>query len=97
MDTIFGLRIFEVNINLNKNTNKFIYLGFRQCIYDEYYLTIFYLGHKLFEAFSLSLNLPSNYFKSMCQKAMVTMRLLHYPLQPIIIDQDQLGCGKHTH
>jgi len=32
----------------------------------------------------------------MCQKAMVTMRLLHYSPQPIIIDQDQLGCGKHT-
>jgi isopenicillin N synthase-like dioxygenase len=54
------------------------------------------LGHQVLEAFALSLNLPSNYFKSMCQKPMVTMRLLHYPPQPIILDPDQLGCGAHT-
>ncbi len=73
-----------------------IYLGFRELIYDQYYLKILSLGHQLLEAFALSLYLPSNYFKSMCQKPMVTMRLLHYPPQSIIIDQDQLGCGKHT-
>ena len=54
------------------------------------------LGHRLLEAFALSLNLPFDYFKSMCQKPMVTMRLLYYPPQPIIIDEDQLGCGAHT-
>jgi isopenicillin N synthase-like dioxygenase len=54
------------------------------------------LGHRVLEAFALSLNLPINYFKSMCQKPMVTMRLLHYPPQPIIYDKDQLGCGAHT-
>ncbi|CAF4122569.1 unnamed protein product [Rotaria sp. Silwood2] len=70
--------------------------GFRECIYDEYYLTMLSLGHRVLEAFALSLNLPSNYFKDMCQKPMVTMRLLHYPPQPIIIDEDQLGCGAHT-
>ncbi|CAF3130886.1 unnamed protein product [Rotaria socialis] len=58
--------------------------GFRECIYSEFYLKMLSLGKKLFEAFALSLNLPSNYFKSMCQKPMVTMRLLHYPPQTII-------------
>ncbi|CAF2042682.1 unnamed protein product [Rotaria magnacalcarata] len=70
--------------------------GFRECIYNEFYLKMLSLGEKLFEAFALSLNLPSNYFKSMCQKPMVTMRLLHYPPQTIIQDEDQLGCGAHT-
>ena len=50
----------------------------------------------MFESFALSLNLPLNYFKSMCLKPMVTMRILHYPPQPIVIDKDQLGCGEHT-
>jgi len=54
------------------------------------------LGHRVLESFALALNLPSNYFKSMCKKPMVTMRLLHYPAQPIIYDEDQLGCGAHT-
>jgi isopenicillin N synthase-like dioxygenase len=54
------------------------------------------LGHQLLEAFALSLNLPENYFKSMCQKPMVTMRLLYYPPQPIVVDEDQPGCGAHT-
>jgi len=54
------------------------------------------LGHQLLEAFALALYLPRNYFKSMCLKPMVTMRLLHYPPQRIIEDEDQLGCGAHT-
>ena len=51
--------------------SKLIYLGFRECIYDEYYLIMVSLGHRLLEAFALSLSLPSNYFKSMCKKLMV--------------------------
>jgi isopenicillin N synthase-like dioxygenase len=54
------------------------------------------LGRRVLEAFALALHLPWNYFQSMCQKPMVTMRLLHYPPQPIILDEDQLGCGAHT-
>jgi isopenicillin N synthase-like dioxygenase len=54
------------------------------------------LGHRVLEAFALALDLPSNYFKSMCQKPMVTMRLLHYPPQSIVVHEDQLGCGAHT-
>ncbi|CAF0835749.1 unnamed protein product [Adineta ricciae] len=70
--------------------------GFRECIYDEYYLSMVVLGHRVLEAFALSLHLPFDYFKSMCRKPMVTMRLLHYPSQPIVYDEDQLGCGAHT-
>ncbi|UJR24682.1 hypothetical protein I4U23_006055 [Adineta vaga] len=70
--------------------------GFRECVYDEYYLTMVSLGHRVLEAFALSLHLPFDYFKSMCQKPMVTMRLLHYPPQPVVLDEDQLGCGAHT-
>lgn len=54
------------------------------------------LGFKILEAFALSLNLPSDYFKSMFEKPMVTMRLLHYPTQSVNVDPDQLGCGEHT-
>lgn len=71
-------------------------IGFRECIYDEFYLNMLSLGEKLFESFALYFNLPIKYFKNLCEKPMVTMRLLHYPSQMVIEDQDQLGCGAHT-
>ena len=70
--------------------------GFRQCVYDHYYLSMLALSHRLLEAFALALSLPETYFCGMFDKPMVTMRLLHYPCQPAVIDADQLGCGAHT-
>jgi hypothetical protein len=54
------------------------------------------LSHRVLEAFGLALCLSSNFFKSMCQKAMVTMRLLPYSTQSIVVNQNQLGCRAHT-
>ncbi|CAF1539109.1 unnamed protein product, partial [Didymodactylos carnosus] len=69
---------------------------FCECIYDQYYLTMVSLSQRLLEAFILALGLPYDYFKSMCQKPMVSMHLLYYLPQPIFIDEDQFGCGAHT-
>ena len=71
-------------------------LGFRQCVYDDYYLSMLALSHRLLEAFALALSLPETYFRGMFDKPMVTMRLLHYPCQTVVLDDDQLGCGAHT-
>ncbi|CAF1035011.1 unnamed protein product [Didymodactylos carnosus] len=70
--------------------------GFKECVYDEYYLSVLKLAHRLLKSFALALNLPENYFESITQKPMGTLRLLYYPPQPPIIDPDQLGCGSHT-
>lgn len=50
----------------------------------------------MLEAFALALHLPADHFRDMCGKPMVTMRLLRYPPQPVVEDEDQLGCGAHT-
>lgn len=72
--------------------------GFRECIYDEYYIKMLSLSNKLLESFALYLHLPENYFKEMFEKPMATMRFIHYPPHPNEneIDEDQLGCGAHT-
>ncbi len=78
-----------------RNVLKCIFLQFCEYIYNEYYLIEVSLCHRVLEAFTLVLNLPYNCFKSMCQKRMLIKCLLHYSLQPIIIDEDQLECGTH--
>ena len=69
---------------------------FRRIIYDEFYLKMLDLSKEIFESFALALDLDENYFKGMLNKPMVTMRLLSYPPQPIVEDEDELGCGAHT-
>lgn len=70
--------------------------GFRQCIYDEFYLAMKKLGFALLEAFSMSLNLSKDYFTKLFEKPMMTMRILRYPPQIDVVDDEQLGCGAHT-
>ena len=52
--------------------------------------------HQLLEAFTLALSLPEDYFRVIFDKPMVTTRLLHYPYQTVVIDDDPLRCGAHT-
>jgi isopenicillin N synthase-like dioxygenase len=54
------------------------------------------LGEHVLEAFALALGLPVDYFRRMTNKPMVTMRLIHYPPQSTVVDEEQLGCGAHT-
>lgn len=70
--------------------------GFRETIYDAYYLRVLELARHVLEAFSLALQLPEDYFALLTQKPMCNLRLLHYPPQEGIIDPDMLGCGAHT-
>lgn len=79
---------------------KFVFsekkIGFRECIYDDYYLKMVSLGEEIFRSFALALDLREDYFDLMYKKAMITMRILSYPPQEVIEDEDQLGCGAHT-
>ena len=97
MDRTCGQRIFQVTCpSVAAHCISSSALEFRRCVYDDYYLSMLALSHSLLEAFALSLSLPGNYFREMFDKPMVTMRLLYYPCQPVVTDEDQLGCGAHT-
>ena len=71
-------------------------IGFRECVYDEYFLTMLSLARRVLKAFALALCLPEDHFESMFHKPIIGMRLLYYPPQPAVDDEDQLGCGAHT-
>jgi isopenicillin N synthase-like dioxygenase len=70
--------------------------GFREVIYDGYYVQVLALARQVLEAFALALDLPADYFASKTQKPMCNLRVLHYPPQEGVIDPDMLGCGAHT-
>ena len=50
----------------------------------------------IYRAFALSLNLPETYFDDMLEKPLDILRLLRYPAQPVIEDEDQIGTGAHS-
>ncbi len=68
---------------------------FRQAI-DCYYWALHSLGRKLFRAFALALDLPSDFFEDKITKPLAQLRLLHYPPQIGAIDQKQIGTGAHS-
>ena len=71
-----------------------LHLGFRECLYEEFYLSVVQLGLKLLEAFALALGLERDHFRGMfAEKPMVTMRIIHYPSSN---EPNQIGCGEHT-
>ena len=50
----------------------------------------------IYRAFALSLNLSEDYFDDMVTKPLDILRLLRYPPQPVIQDEDQIGTGAHS-
>ena len=50
----------------------------------------------IYSAFALSLGLPENYFEKMLGKPLDILRLLRYPPQPAVEDEDQIGTGAHS-
>jgi isopenicillin N synthase-like dioxygenase len=63
-----------------------------QAYYDE----ITALSHRLYRAFALALELPEDFFLDRLDKPLDILRILHYPPQPEVLDQDQIGTGAHS-
>jgi isopenicillin N synthase-like dioxygenase len=54
------------------------------------------LGRKLFAAFALALGLAEDYFEPMITKPTRAQRIVYYPSQDGVIDEDQIGIGAHS-
>jgi isopenicillin N synthase-like dioxygenase len=63
---------------------------------NEHFARITELCAHIYQAFALSLNLPQDYFKGMTDKPLDILRLLRYPPQPKVEDEDQIGTGAHS-
>ena len=59
-----------------------------------YYQHIKAIGHQLFKAFALALELEEDYFDAHLKHAPSQLRLIHYPFNPNA--EDQFGIGAHT-
>jgi len=62
----------------------------------DYFAEITELCANIYRVFALSLNLPEDYFLGMLNKPLDILRLLRYPPQPVIDDEDQIGTGAHS-
>jgi isopenicillin N synthase-like dioxygenase len=54
------------------------------------------LGRKLFAAFALALGLAEDYFEPMITAPTRAQRIVYYPSQNGVIDEDQIGIGAHS-
>jgi len=63
---------------------------------QAYYDAMTALSHRLYRAFALALELPEDFFLAMVQKPLDILRILHYPPQPEVLDEDQIGTGAHS-
>ncbi|WP_374576161.1 isopenicillin N synthase family dioxygenase [Phenylobacterium sp.] len=69
--------------------------GFREEVM-AYYDAVIELGQLLFEAFTMRLGLPRDFFAERSTKAPSQLRLLHYPPNEMPMDNDHLGIGAHS-
>lgn len=63
---------------------------------QRYFGEITALSQRLYRAFALALGLPESYFLPMLGKPLDSLRILHYPPQPVIEDERQIGTGAHS-
>ena len=65
-------------------------------VMQSYLDTMLSLAERMMGGIALSLDLPEDYFAGYCTDAMATVRLLHYPPQPVHGNPAQKGAGAHT-
>jgi isopenicillin N synthase-like dioxygenase len=69
--------------------------GFRDTMLD-YFNRVWRLGCDLHRGFALDLGLEPDFFETMLDKPIATLRLLHYPPVTKPLSDGQLGAGVHT-
>ena len=63
----------------------------------RYFESILELGHVLFRAFAIALELPDHYFEPVLTRPTAQLRLIFYPqARADVTDVDTLGIGAHT-
>ncbi|KXO86640.1 2OG-Fe(II) oxygenase [Acinetobacter venetianus] len=93
---------YDINYDYQEIENRRPLLGPTQWPNDPqfkeqvlaYYQHIKAIGHQLFKAFALALELEEDYFDSHLKHAPSQLRLIHYPFNPNA--EDQFGIGAHT-
>ena len=65
-------------------------------VMQSYYAEMTALSHRLYRAFALALELPEDHFLGMLDKPLDILRILHYPPQPEVESEDQIGTGAHS-
>src|ERR1700722_17067299 len=63
---------------------------------EAYFDATLELGKRLLRVFAVSLDLPEEFFLQYCRKPMVQTRLFHYPPQPPVVVERQLGVAPHS-
>ncbi|MCR4531422.1 isopenicillin N synthase family dioxygenase [Acinetobacter venetianus] len=93
---------YDINYDYQEIENRRPLLGPTQWPNDPqfkeqvlaYYQHIKAIGHQLFKAFALALELEEDYFDAHLKHAPSQLRLIHYPFNPNA--EDQFGIGAHT-
>ena len=65
-------------------------------VMESYLNVMLDLSARMMRGMALSLDLPEDYFADYCTDVMASVRLLHYPPQPVHGIPDQKGAGAHT-
>jgi isopenicillin N synthase-like dioxygenase len=68
---------------------------FRDTMLD-YFNRVWRLGRDLHRGFALDLGLAPDFFETMLDRPIATLRLLHYPPVTTPLSEGQLGAGEHT-